>query len=465
MVRVERSSNEEDVSVSGGSEHGAGKSAPTLVTATRADRHAVRRIARRDRLAGSLWPIPALFGLGALVAALLSVAVDDSFDLSAGGSRFLVGDTGTALTLTSVVATGMLAFLGIVFATTLVAIQLAASQYSPRAVRVFVRSRLTKISLGIFVATFVYSIVTLIAIRSATGRYAGFTPVLSTAGVAVLVIATLAAFLVFANGTARLLRVQYLVERVADDTRSALSVAFPSRSDSVEVAVPDLTAVPAPIHAPTHGVIDAVDISGLAALASGSSSWIDVVRPIGSYVGTGSVIAHFHGAEDGTSAIAAETENLAGNAFLLSNERSLLLDPGFGLRQLVDIASRALSPAVNDPTTAVQVIDRIVDLLGHIIDRPDPTGWYTDSAGVARVRLPIDSFDELATLGFAEIIRYGADSPQVVRRLRAALDELASRRPRPGIAAMQHLLGAAAEESSPRAFLALGASADPRGLG
>src|SRR6185312_11052613 len=101
-------------------------------------------------------------GLGALVIATVTVVIDDSLDLKVASSRFLVGDTGTALTLTSVVATAMLAFLGIVFATTLVAIQLAASQYSPRAVRVFVRSRLTKVSLGIFVATFVFSIVTLI---------------------------------------------------------------------------------------------------------------------------------------------------------------------------------------------------------------------------------------------------------------------------------------------------------------
>ena len=115
----------------------------------------------------------------------MTIVLDDSLNLHVHGDRFLVGDTNTALTLTSVVATGMLAFLGIVFATTLVAIQLAASQYSPRAVRVFVRSRLTKVSLGIFVATFVFSIVTLIAIRSADQRGGGFTPVLSTSGVAI----------------------------------------------------------------------------------------------------------------------------------------------------------------------------------------------------------------------------------------------------------------------------------------
>ena len=159
-------------------------------------------------------------------------------------SRFFVGDTGTALTFTSVVATGMLAFLGIVFSTTLIAIQLAASQYSPRAVRVFVRSRLTKVSFGIFVATFVYSMVTLVAVRAGQGRHRGFTPVLSTTGVAVLVVATLVAFLLFANGTARLLRVQYLVERIADDTRAALEVGFPAIGDIDQVERPRASAAP-----------------------------------------------------------------------------------------------------------------------------------------------------------------------------------------------------------------------------
>ncbi len=436
--------------------------APATVTATRAADQGVRRLARSERLAGSLWPVPTLFAVVALVVAVITVALDDSLEFHVANSRFLVGDTGTALTLTSVVATGMLAFLGIVFSTTLVAIQLAASQYSPRAVRVFVRSRLTKVSFGIFVATFVYSIVTLIAVRSAQGRNRGFTPVLSTTGVALLVVATLVAFLLFANGTARLLRVQYLVERIAEETRPALATAFPARSDLSDAERPPAAITPLSIHAPDHGVIDAVDVHGLATVASAANGWIEVLRPIGSYIGTGSAIARLH-TTDGSSSPA--TEAAVCDQFLLTNERSLLLDPGFGLRQLVDIAIRALSPAVNDPTTAVQVIDRIVDLLGQIIDRPDPTGWYVDAAGTARVHLPVDSFDELTTLGFAEIIRYGADSPQVVRRLRSAFDDLASRAPRPGIRAMRELLATATDEALPRAFLTLATSPDARGFG
>jgi uncharacterized membrane protein len=442
------------------------------VRAVRADRHDVRALARRERLENALWPVPTLFGIGALVVAVLTIIIDDALDLRVHGDRFLVGDTDTALTLTSVVATGMLAFLGIVFATTLVAIQLAASQYSPRAVRVFVRSRLTKVSLGVFVATFVFSIVTLIAIRSADRRGSGFTPVLSTSGVAVLVIATLVAFLFFANGTARLLRVQYLVERIADETRPTLLVGFPSDTDVLDAVPVRANGSLLPVAATTHGVLDAIDVGDLAVLAARIDGWIEVTMPIGAYVVLGAPIAVIHprAGEDAASSTTGLSEITATfhACLLFSNERTLLQDPGFGFRQLVDIAIRALSPSVNDPTTAVQVVDRITDLLGRVANRPAPTGWYADADGTARVHLVPDTFAEVVTLAFTEIIRYGADSPQVVRRLRAAFDDLEARGATPLNAAvrpMRQLLDETVDEIAVKAFTHLGETADPRGLG
>ncbi len=439
-----------------------------VVRAVRANRQDVRRLARRERTANALWPVPALFGIGALLLAVVTIALDNSLNFQVHSDRFLVGDTDTALTLTSVVATGMLAFLGIVFATTLVAIQLAASQYSPRAVRVFVRSRLTKLSLGIFVATFVFSIVTLIAIRSADSSGSGFTPVLSTTAVALLVVATLIAFLFFANGTARLLRVQYLVERIAEETRPTLLAAFPVGPDVVDVAAVDATLPAVTIRAATHGVLDAVDVGDLALLAGRLDGWIELTTPIGAHITSGSPIGVIH---QGTAAeptvVAADISDAFHACLLISNERSLLQDPGFGFRQLVDIAIRALSPAVNDPTTGVQVLDRVTDLLGRVADRTDPTGWYVDGNDVARVRLVPVSSVELVTLAFAEVIRYGADSPQVVRRLRAAFDDLDERvaAPSDGVLAMRRLLDAATTELGVAAFAELSRVGDPRGLG
>ena len=110
----------------------------------------------------------------------------------------------------------------------------------------------------------------------------------------------------------------------------------------------------------------------------------------------------------------------------------------------------------------------VTELLGRIVERPDPTGWWADATDVARVHVPPDTFATLTTLGFAEIIRFGADSPAVVRRLRAALDELASRTTGgrgDHLARLESLLDEATGESLPPAFLALAAEPDARGLG
>ena len=136
----------------------------------------------------------------------------------------------------------------------------------------------------------------------------------------------------------------------------------------------------------------------------------------GEYLDHGTHFASVHGGE-------LDYRDIAG-LFLVRGERTFVQDPNFGFRQLADVAVRALSPAVNDPTTAVQAADRISDLLGLVGTRPEPTGWLVDSANVVRVKQKWRDFAQLLTLSLTEIIRYGADAPQVVRRLLALFDEL-----------------------------------------
>jgi uncharacterized membrane protein len=291
--------------------------------------------------------------------------------------------------------------------------------------------------------------------------------VLSTTGVELPVVATLVACLVFANGTTRLLRVQYLIERIAEDTRTVLQLAF--RDDgAADCARPDTGLPSVEVVSISHGVLDAVDVAVLVSVAEQLDGSLEIITPIGSYIGRNARIGIVRPGADATrSTNLDEVARRVDDGLLFSNERSLLQDPGFGFRQLVDIAIRALSPAVNDPTTAVQVVDRLADLLGRIPDRPDPSAWFAGESGVARVHIPRDGFDELMTLAFAEIIRYGADSPQVARRVAAALDSLETqaRIPRAAIGEMRSLLAAAIRESSPQSFLALAEIPDPRGLG
>jgi len=153
---------------------------------------------------------------------------------------------------------------------------------------------------------------------------------------------------------------------------------------------------------------------------------------------------------------------------LTGGERTFLQDPGFGIRQLADTAIRALSPAVNDPTTACQAVDRITDLLASVASSPDPSGWYLGADGTVRVRRHDPTFADLCELGFTEIIRYGADAPQVTRRLLASfalLADLASEDHRTVLGALRRTLDDAAVEDTEAPFRDMGGRPDPLGLG
>jgi uncharacterized membrane protein len=207
-------------------------------------------------------------------------------------------------------------------------------------------------------------------------------------------------------------------------------------------------------------VVTASDLFGLVELCRQNDCWLDLTIGVGEYIAHGTQFAVVHGAELRVSDV--------GRFLLIRGERTFVQDPAFGFRQLVDIAIRALSPAVNDPTTAVQAIDRLSDLLAVTGCRPDPTGLRVDSNGTVRVKRQLRNFEALLVLSLAEIVRYGADSPQVVRRLRALLSELELTLPaerHPAIARQRVLLHAAAEVALPAPFEAVAAIADRHGFG
>jgi uncharacterized membrane protein len=211
------------------------------------------------------------------------------------------------------------------------------------------------------------------------------------------------------------------------------------------------------------GVLQSVDRAALVRLAQQRHAHVELLVEVGEYIGVATPIAGVHQGS-GPPVTGAD---VAG-CFLLGGERTLIQDPGFVFRQLVDVAIRALSPAVNDPTTAVQVIDRMVDLLATVAERPDPSGWYVDDAGVVRLRCREPSLGRLIDLAFIEVIRYGADSPQVVRRLHAALDVLSVVVPPENsdtVDELRHVLEQTRAQLMPPAFDRISEQPDRHGLG
>jgi uncharacterized membrane protein len=420
----------------------------------------LRRLSFRERIAPSLWFVPGLSVVGSIVLSKITIAIDRSIAAEAAPRWLLGADADAAAALTSTVAAAMLSFVAVVFTTTLVAIQLAGGQYSPRVVRVFVRSRLTHVTMGLFLATFVFALDALVEIRADEPP---LVPTITVSAVYLLLLATLAAFVSFVHGMSRMLRVQYLLSHVTADGRHAVVEAFAVDPGAVEVEVPDLGAGPVLVSRSRVGVIQAIDREQLVERVRATDAVIELLVETGEYVGVGTPVARV---------VSGPVDALTGDdvvaSFLLGAERTLVHDPGFVFRQLVDVAIRALSPAVNDPTTAVQVIDRINDLLGDVAGQPDPTGWYLDTDGVARVHLLEPGFDRLLLLAYVEIIRYGADSPQVTRRLRAAfqvLDALVRDDVAPVLRSLGTMLDDASGAALPAPFAAVAGVADRHGLG
>ena len=374
--------------------------------------------------------------------------------------RNLVSDPGSAATFAGAIAAATLAFVAVVFATTLVAIQLAASQYSPRTVRIFIRSRVTRVTLGLFLATFVFSVIVLVSNRASVTSARQFAPVVSVTTLLALTVATVFGFVAYLHGVVRLMRVQYLLETIATD-RPAIEENFPPASAYVDAEPP--LADPSPrrlCYTGPTGVITATDLHGLVELCRQNRCWLELTVGVGEYLAHGTPVALAHGGD--------LRERDVTRFFLIGGERTFVQDPAFGFRQLADVAIRALSPAVNDPTTGVQAIDRISDLLAITGSRPDPTGLRVDASGTVRVKRKLRNFDALLVLALTEVIRYGADAPQVVRRLHGMFDELQSTLPADRHAAIgrqRSLLEAAADAALPAPFTAVASAADREGLG
>ena len=386
----------------------------------------------RERVANTFWLLPFAFLVGALFLVWLTRVVDKGLPPAGQAWSYIVWNNGSATTVLSTIATAMLAFLGVVFSITLVAMQLASQQFSPRVLRTYVRSSITKVALGTFMATFIYPLLSL----SWVGRRedASGTVVSLSAFVAlVLVLASCIVFIAFVNNTVSLMRITYSIRRVAAETRHAFRQMFPPESAYVSVEVPALdervysTLFRKPDWSlaaarADHGVILGADVGLLTCIAREHDCVLRARVQVGDYVGLGEPIIDTYARPGLDSTRPTDAELL--RAYDIGPERTVYQDPLYGIRELVDVAAQALSPAVNAPTTAVQVIDRLQDILRQVASAPDQTGLYADEDGVVRLIGEIRTWDEVVDLALTEIREFGASSPQVTRRLSALIETL-----------------------------------------
>lgn len=232
------------------------------------------------------------------------------------------------------------------------------------------------------------------------------------------VLASVTVFLGYIHHIAQSIRAATIVNRIGDDTRRVIERRFPTDAHYRE-PMPLPSGTPARVLVERQGVVQRTDDDELLRLATEHDITIAVRRAAGEFVPAGAVLLEVYG-ED-----VPEHERLRAPLHL-GRERSLDEDVGFGLRQLVDIAERALSPGINDPTTAVQVLDQLHDLLRWLATRPLPPRQSTTDAGRLAVDVPQPAFADYLGLGVDEIAHWGSDSRRIQRRLAVMLADLSA---------------------------------------
>jgi uncharacterized membrane protein len=347
-----------------------------------------------------------------LVLSATTVAIDRAADFELI-PRALTGGPDASVAILTTIAASMVSLTALVLTITMVVVQLAMGQFSPRIVQTFLRDRPSQLAIGLFVATFAHAMVALREVRFDQDHVPGLAIVVGY----ILVLTSIAMLVIYVHHIGRSLRVSALIELVGDDTRRLLDECFP---DQLVSPAPD----PNVVAASDSGVLTSIDRDRLVRLASEADCILHVVPPVGAFVPAGAPLVRIEG--NGASIDHDEVEG----AVTQSLERTLEDDVAFGLRMLVDIAERSLSDSpFLDPTTAVQAIDRLYDVLRHLCVRVLPDGRYDDETTL-RLTVPEMTWSEYVHLTFDEIRLVGAASPQVSRRLVAVLEDLIEVAPR-----------------------------------
>lgn len=367
------------------------------------------------RLREAYWVVPAALTGGAGAAAVGLTAVDRRLERE-GLSFAFTGGPDSARSILEAIASSMLTLTALVFSITVIVLQLASTQFSPRVLRTFLDDRQNQWTLGVFTGTFVYALLALHAVRGSDGLVDQFVPGLTITVAFVFVIISVGLFVAYIQHITQSIRVATIIDRITADADAELDAAAERRRPQPPVGRPPPAEQPTQVTAPRRGVVLAVDHSGLAGRASTAGTWIEVVVRVGDFVPKGGVLALVHGDEPAPAQVAA--------CVLQGVERTIDGDITFGLRQLVDIAERALSPGINDPSTAVQCLDQLHHLLRRLASEPPSVGVTCDDDGVPRVVHPPVTWDEVVGLALDEIRNKGADSLQVQHRMERLLRDL-----------------------------------------
>ncbi|MCE3269783.1 MAG: hypothetical protein K0S57_180 [Ramlibacter sp.] len=376
------------------------------------------------RLSSSFWFVPSVIVLAAmgLAVALIELSAWQSTDLSKWSPRLFGAGADGSRAMLSAIATSMATVAGVVFSITMVTLSLSSTQYSPRVLRNFMRDRPTQAVLGVFVGIFAYCLVVLRTIRG--GDEGGFIPSLAVLGGLGLAFAGIGVLIFFIHHVAVSIQASTILHNIGQDTAEAIDRLFPEELGAP--APPDVGEVELPgrwhpVAASRNGYVASIDTDALLMAACESDRVIRLRVSAGAYLSEGDVLLEVGGEEPPSGAVCSRLRGCID----MARQRTVEQDPGYGLQQLVDVALRALSPGINDPTTATMCVDQIGSLLARLARRrlPDPHRFQD---GRLRVIAPAPDFRVMCELALLPVVRHARLDLQVIGRVLDAVEAIAA---------------------------------------
>ncbi|MFJ8150016.1 DUF2254 domain-containing protein [Streptomyces sp. NPDC096048] len=393
----------------------------------------------RDTLRAQLWPLPTLGVVLAVVAGVGLPRLDEQLqhDIPPWLSDYLFsGNADAARSVLGAIAGSLVTVTALTFSLTVLTLQLASSQFSPRLLRTFTADRYVQTTLALFLATFTYALTVLRTVRTGQDERSGFVPHVSVTVAFLLTLASVLGLVLFLSHLAREIRVETMMSSVHSAADRTIQRLLPHREDAPHRGLAAGAHQGAPHRPPPNaltltagasGFLTSVDEKALLQATVAADAILLIDRHPGSSLiaGTPMGAAWPRTSERFTPETRARLTEAAAEGVTTGPERTDHQDIAFSLRQLTDIAAKALSPGVNDPTTAVHALSHSSALLCELAQRRLGPHLLLDNDQQVRVVLQRPNLEELLDLALTQPMRYGAAEPAVLARIAMLLRELA----------------------------------------
>lgn len=383
-----------------------------------------------DTLLRNFWFLPGLMMAGGIGLYGLAASFNGTHWVQVLKENGIIyaGGVGEARAILTVVAQTMVAIASLSFATVAVVLTLATSQFGHRLIRSFMRDKPTQFAFGVFIATFIYCLLVLHAVRGA-GPDATL-PGLSVSIAFYLAVVAGATLIFFTHHVAQMIAAPSVIAEVGEEMDATIDRAWPEEppqplrnveAGALDALLEKIERDGTPVYGAAPGYIQTLDTTGLVALAAEHEAVIELTRRPGDYLFDGSMVARVWPGESGSDKLAARICK----SMVIGKHRTPVQDLQFAFNQIAEIAVRAMSPALNDPFTALDCVNRIGAGIARLARRNAPSPCQVGDDGQLRLIIKPVGFEELVNAAFTPVRNYSRESVIVTLQMLRAIEELA----------------------------------------